>query len=501
MHETVAAGETATAQDLAARDDAVVQARTSTDEADLAFAGPVAHARALAAGELSASELLELSLSRIEAAQPTLNAFRCVRPEQARAEAAEADRRLAAGERAPLLGVPIAIKDDVDLAGEESRFGCRGSFRPKSEDCEAVRRLRAAGAVIVGKTHTPEIGQWPLTEGPEFGATRNPWHLDHTPGGSSGGAAAAVAAGLVSAAMGSDGAGSVRIPAAWTGLVGIKPQRGRISTWPDAEAFNGLTVLGPLTRTVADAALMLDVLSGSHPDDRHQPPPPSESYAQAAQREPGRLRIALSERIPFSGAPAKLDPRVRAAVTRLAEVLRDLGHEVVHDDPYYGLIGLPFMPRSTGGVNDWIARVPDPALLDPRTRSNARMGRLFKPLLGLARALEAPLHRQVGRVFHRVDVVLAPTTAKPPVRVGAIDDLAPWATDKVVVGACPYAWPWNVLGWPGINVPAGLTTEGLPLGAQLLGPANSESRLISLAAQLETVERWQERRPPLFATA
>jgi amidase len=501
MRETVTAEQANPASDATARDTAARNADTATRDAELAFAGPVAHAYALAAGEVSASELLELFLARIEAAQPTLNAFRCVRSESARAEAAEADRRLAAGERAPLLGVPIAIKDDVDIAGEESRFGCRGAFESKREDCEAVRRLRAAGAVIVGKTHTPEIGQWPLTEGPEFGATRNPWHLDHTPGGSSGGAAAAVAAGLVSAALGSDGAGSVRIPAAWTGLVGIKPQRGRISTWPDAEAFNGLTVLGPLTRTVADAALMLDVLSGAHPGDRHRPPPPREPYARAAQREPGRLRIALSERIPFSGAPAKLDPRVRAAVARLAELLRDLGHEVVRDDPYYGLIGIPFMPRSTGGVNDWIARVADPSLLDRRTHGNARTGRLLKPLLGLARALETPLHWQVGRVFRRVDVVLAPTTAKPPQRVGAIDGLASWATDKVVVGACPYAWPWNVLGWPGINIPAGLTAEGLPLGAQLLGPANSESRLISLAAQLERVEHWQERRPPLFATA
>lgn len=470
-----------------------------TKPEELAFAGAAVHARMLADGEISSSELVALSLARIEATQDTVNAFRCVRAEAARIEAQRADRRLAAGERLPLLGVPVAIKDDVDLAGEESRFGCRGSFTPKTEDCEAVRRLRSAGAVIVGKTHTPEIGQWPLTEGPEFGVTRNPWNLDHTPGGSSGGAAAAVAAGLASAAMGSDGAGSVRIPAAWTGLVGIKPQRGRVSTWPDAESFNGLTCFGPLTRTVADAALLLDVLSGDHPGDRHRPPLPHESYADAARAQPGRLRIALSERIPFSGAPAKLDPRIRAAVRRLATVLRELGHEVLHDDPAYGLIGLPFMPRSTGGVNDWIANVSEPALLDRRTRDNARTGRLLRPLLGLARALEGPLHRQVGRVFRRVDVVLAPTTAQPPIRVGAIDGLTSWATDKVVVAACPYAWPWNVLGWPGVNVPAGLTDDGLPMGAQLLGPANSESKLISLAAQLESVERWHEQRPPVLA--
>ncbi|HEV2998115.1 MAG TPA: amidase family protein, partial [Solirubrobacteraceae bacterium] len=231
----------------------------------LAFAGLGEQARMLAAGEVSSVELLELSLRRTAAVDGTLGAFRCVREERARAEAAEADRRLAGGERLPLLGVPVAIKDDIDIAGEESRFGCAGGFQIKDEDCEAVRRLKDAGAVIVGKTNTPELGQWPFTEGPAFGVTRNPWNADHTPGGSSGGAAAAVAAGLVPAALGSDGAGSVRIPAAWSGLVGIKPQRGRISTWPDPDAFNGLTCLGPLTRTVADAALLLDVVSGSHP--------------------------------------------------------------------------------------------------------------------------------------------------------------------------------------------------------------------------------------------
>jgi amidase len=477
-----------------------VSDRAPAPSAELAFAGVAEHARMLAAGEVSARELVELSLRRVEASEEALNAFRCVRTEGARADAAEADRRRAKGERAPLLGVPVAIKDDVDLAGEESRFGCPGNFAPRACDCESVRRLKQAGAVIVGKTNTPELGQWPFTESTAHGATRNPWSLEHTPGGSSGGAAAAVAAGLVSAAVGSDGAGSVRIPAAWTSLVGIKPQRGRISTWPDAEAFHGLTCLGPLTRTVGDGALMLDVLSGSHPGDRHRPPPPAEPYAVAATRAPGRLRIGLSLRIPFSLAPAKLDGRVRAAVERIAEVLRGLGHEVVREDPAYRLIGVTFMPRSMAGLREWTGRVPDPSLLDERTLNNARMGRLFGgPVLALAKALERPLHRQVGRIFKRVDVVLAPTTAKPPERIGAIDGLGHWDTDKVVVGACPYAWPWNVLGWPGVNVPAGLTEQGLPLGASLLGPANSESRLISLAAQLEQAEGWQRRRPPLFA--
>ena len=467
----------------------------------LAFAGLRRQAELVATGAASSAELVEAALARIDDAQPDLNAFRVIRPREARAEAAEADARRAAGERAPLLGVPIAIKDDMDLAGQATAFGCEGEFARKVADGEVARRLRAAGAVIVGKTTSPEFGQWPITEGPAFGATRNPWNLDHTPGGSSGGSAAAVAAGLVPAALGSDGAGSVRIPAAWTHLVGIKPQRGRISTWPDPEAFQGLTCIGPLARTVDDAALLLDAVAGAHPGDRHIPRPPGEPFAESARRgDPGRLRIALSFRIPFSAAPSKLDARVRAATQRLAGVLEGLGHEIVEADPAYGLMGATFIPRSMVGLRDWSRRVPDVALLDERTRHNIALGRwVGGPVLALARALERPLRAQVGRIFRRADVVLAPTTAAPPLPIGSIDGLGGWATDKVIVGACPYAWPWNVLGWPGVNVPAGLTPEGLPLGAQLLGPGGSEPRLIALAAQLERVERWHELRPPYAA--
>jgi amidase len=476
----------------------------SSSDADadgVAFAGLRHQAELVASGQVSSAELVEGALARIGAAQPDLNAFRVVRAEAARAEAAAADRRRAAGEAAPLLGVPIAIKDDMDLAGEATAFGCAGTFDGKAADGEVARRLRAAGAVIVGKTTSPEFGQWPVTEGPAFGATRNPWNLNHTPGGSSGGSAAAVAAGLVPAAVGSDGAGSVRIPAAWTGLIGIKPQRGRVSTWPDPEAFQGLTCIGPLARTVEDAALLLDAVSGAHPGDRHIPAPPEEPFAETARRaEPGRLRIALSFRIPFSAAPARLDARVRAATQRLAAVLEGLGHEIVEADPAYGLMGATFLPRSMVGLRDWSRRVPDVALLDPRTRHNVALGRwVGGPLLAAARALERPLRAQVGRVFRRVDVILAPTTAQPPLPIGSIDGLGGWATDKVIVGACPYTWPWNVLGWPGVNVPAGVTADGLPLGAQLLGPGGSESLLVALAAQLERVERWQDRRPPYAA--
>ncbi len=421
-----------------------------------------------------------------------------MRAEAAIEEAEAADRRRSDGEQLPLLGVPLAIKDDLDLAGETTAFGCRGTFERKSADAEAVRRLRGAGAVIVGKTNTPELGQWPITEGPAFGVTRNPWNPQHTPGGSSGGAAAAVAAGLVPAALGSDGLGSVRIPAAWTDLIGIKPQRGRISTWPDPEAFNGLTCIGPLARTVLDAALLLDAASGNDPRDFHHPRPPAEPYALSAERaDPGRrLRVALSLRAAWAPLPRHLEPVVRTAVERVAGMIEGLGHQVARADPSYGLLGVGVLPRSIAGVATWTKRVPDQALLDPRTREAARLGRVLSgPLLRVGRALERPMGAQVGAIFRRFDVVLTPTTGEPPLPIGTLDGLSGWETDKRMLAACPYTWPWNVLGWPGISVPAGFTGDGLPIGAQLLGPQGSESLLIALAAQLEAVERWHERRP------
>ncbi|MFV2172062.1 amidase [Actinomadura sp. LOL_016] len=450
------------------------------------------HLAALDTGRASARELVQEALDAIDATRGTLNAFRRVRADAALAEADAADRRRKAGAHAPLLGVPVAIKDDIDIAGEPTAFGCAGDFPARRDDCEAVRRLKAAGAVIVGKTTTPEIGQWPITEGPAFGITRNPWDLDRTPGGSSGGAAAAVAAGIVPVALGSDAGGSVRIPAAWTHLVGIKPQRGRIPL-PDESACHGLTALGPLARTVADAALLLDALAGDRPDG------PAPSYAACAGRDPGRLRIAVSLRAPFSGHPARLDPRIGDAVERLAAVLESLGHQVEHADPDYGAAGLSFLPRATAGVRDWTRRMPRTAVVDPRTRAKAATARVLGgPVLRTARALERPLRERIGGIFRHYDVVLAPTTAQPAPGVGAIDGLGSRATDRLVVAACPYAWVWNVVGWPAVNVPAGFVDDRLPVGATLLGPADGEPVLISLAAQLEAVRGWHRRYPPTF---
>ena len=458
--------------------------------------GLAADARRLAAGEVSARELVEYALGRIEC--DTLGAFRVARPEAALAEADEADRWQ--GERPPLLGVPVAIKDDTDLAGETTPYGSRGDHLPKTEDGELVRRLREAGAIIVGKTTTSEFGQWPTGDTAAYGIVRNPWNPEYTPGGSSAGSAAAVASGMVSAAVGSDGAGSVRIPAAWTGLVGLKPQRGRISTWPHLDPFYGITVAGPLARTVEDTALLLDVLTGNHPDDIHRPPAPKEPYARVAARDPGPLRVALSFRTPF-GVPGKVDEDIRAAVLRLAGILTDLGHQVFSADPSYGAIGLSFLPRGTTGVADWLESVPN-AAPEIATRTEARLGRhIGRRLLPVARRAEPHLRRRIGKIFERADVVLTPTTAQLPLRAGALQGRGWWESGNLSTAACPFCWAWNVLGWPGISVPAGLSGTGLPIGAQFLGRENDEATLLMLASQLEAAENWPDRRPFNPATA
>lgn len=455
--------------------------------------GLAAQAELLAHGDVSAKELVEHALSRI-ADQESLGAFRVVRWDAARAEAAEADRRLAQGERLPLLGVPVAIKDDTDLAGETTPFAVLGAHRPATEDAEVVRRLRAAGAIIVGKTTTCELGLWPFSESPGFGCARNPWNPQYTPGGSSGGSAAAVAAGMVAGAVGSDGAGSVRIPAAWTGLVGIKPQRGRISGFPHIDSFNGLTVWGPLARSVGDAALLLDVLTGSRPEDAFRLDPPLTPFAEAARRPPGRLRIAVSFRTAF-GVPNKLDPEIREAVLQLARLARSLGHKVYPADPDYGLVGLGLIARGTTAVAEMLDAIPE-AKPERRTEIEARIGRLAgRRMLPLARRMDPRLRHRIGRVFQHADVVLTPTTAQPPMRVRALQDAGYQRTQSASAAACPYAWPWNVLGWPGVNVPAGFHANGLPIGAQLLGHDSDEATLISLAAQLEAAAGWTERQP------
>lgn len=460
--------------------------------------GLAEQARALREREVGACELVEAALERAERSQETLNAFRVICREEALSAAEEADRRLAEGELAPLLGVPVAIKDDVDFAGQTTPFGCGGG-RAAERDAEVVRRLREAGAIPIGKTHAPEVGQWHFTETPLHGATRNPWNTDHTPGGSSGGAAAVVAGGIVPAAVGSDGAGSIRIPAAWTGLVGLKPQRGRVSTWPDPEAFNGLSCYGPLARSAADAALLLDAVQGNVPADLHRPAPPAEPFVEAAAREPEPLRVAISFATPI-GLSNKVHAEHRAAIEAFGERLGQLGHEVFPADPDYGMVGAALIPRGMAGLEAWLrAHGEDRSSLESRTRTHARFGRALSGLpLRLSRAAEPTLRRRAGRIFDRCDVVLTPATAMPPPRIGALAGRGYWATSTTASATCPFAFAWNVVGWPAISVPAGLTSDGLPIGAQILGRESDEATLLSLAGQVErTAGGWPEA-PPAF---
>jgi amidase len=470
------------------------------DATDLAFAGVARQAQLIAAGEISSRELVDLYLERIARLDPRLNAFRLVFAERARLEAEQADGRRGAGGERPLLGVPLAVKDDIDVAGEVTAMGTNAREVPAPADAEVVRRLRAAGAVIIGKTNVPELVMWPFTESATFGATRNPWDRQRAPGGSSGGSAAAVAAGLVGGALGSDGAGSVRIPAAWCGLFGMKPQRGRVSLAPRARAWHGLSVNGVLTRGVADTALLLDLGAGATAVDQDSAAPPAVPFSQAAATPPGRLRIAFSRCTP-PGAISRLDEAAGRALDDTVELLRSLGHVLEERDPDYGPGAIPaVLVRYLRGIHDDALAMPHPERLERRTRGMARLGGLIPAgLLEQALAAEGQFARRLNRVFEEHDVLLTPATASPPPPIGQLEGRgAPW-TLIAVAAMVPFNGVWNVTGQPAASVPGPWGADGLPRGVQLVGRAADEGTLLSLAAQIEAERPWAQRRPPEFS--
>ena len=457
---------------------------------EVAFAGAAEQARLLADGAITAPALLDTYLDRINRLNPVLRAYRVVLEDSARAEAADAQRRLDAGERLPLLGVPIAIKDDVDVAGEVTTMGTGAHGPAKDRDAEVVRRLRAAGAVILGKTMVPEMCIWPFTESLTFGATRNPWDVGRTPGGSSGGSAAAVAAGLAAVALGSDGGGSIRIPSTWCGLFGIKPQRDRVPLAPHDGAWNGLSVNGPIARTVADAALFLDVTTAM--------PAPAGGFVGAAARAPGRLRIALSTKVP-PPLIAAVGTAQRQAVRDAGVLLRELGHHVVMRDPDYPVTAtLTMLARYLRGVRDDVALMPSPQRLEPRTREFVRLGGLFSDRrIAATHAAEERIRARVLSIFDDVDVVITPGTATGPSRIGAYQRRGAVATLLLVGQRVPFQQMFNVTGQPAAVVPWGLDSDGLPLSIQLVGRPSDEATLLSLSAQIEGARPWARRRPPV----
>jgi amidase len=470
------------------------------DALELAYAGIARQAELIAAGEVSSRELVDLYLERIARLDPRLNAFRVVFAERARLEADQADARRGAGGERLLLGVPIAVKDDIDVAGAPTAWGSNATEGAAPADAEVVRRLRESGAVIIGKTNVPELTIWPFPESANFGATRNPWDLERAPGGSSGGSAAAVAAGLVGAALGSDGAGSIRIPAAWCGLFGLKPQRGRVSLAPRARAWHGLSVDGVLTRRVLDTALFHDVASGTTAVDEDSAPAPAVPFAQSAATPPPRLRIAYSTRLP-PGMIARLDGDAARAVRETVELLGSLGHDVSERDPDYGLGGMPeLLTRYLRGIHDDARGVAHPERLERRTKGMARLGALIPPaLLRRSLANEAEFTRRMNGVLEDHDVLITPATATPPPRVGQLQGRGAIWTLNAVAAMVPFNGFWNVTGQPAASVPAGFGSDGLPRAVQIVGRLNDEATLLSLAGQIEAERPWAHARPAAFS--
>jgi amidase len=460
------------------------------DPRDLAYTGAAEQARLLADGTITAPALLEVYLDRIARLDGELRSYRVVLADSARREAAAAQDRLDAGERLPLLGVPIAIKDDVDVAGEVTTYGTSAHGPARTEDAEVVRRLRAAGAVILGKTSVPELMIWPFTETLTFGATTNPWNTDFAPGGSSGGSGAAVAAGLAALALGSDGMGSIRIPSTWCGLFGVKPQRDRVPLAPHDGAWCGLSVNGPIARTVADAALFLDVTAANAPEG---------GFAAAAARAPGRLRIALSTKVP-PPLTARVGRAQRAAVEDAGALLRELGHDVVDRDPDYppSAVYGQALPRYFRGVHDDVEALPRPERLDRRTRTFARLGGLVSQRrLAAMRAAEADVTARINTIFDDVDVLITPGTATGPSPIGAYQRRGAISTLTLVAARTPFQAIFNVTGQPAAVVPWGLDGNGIPTSVQLVGRPFDEATLLALGAQIESARPWAHRRPPV----
>jgi amidase len=470
-------------------------------DSDLLFKPATELADLVRLGEVSARELTELALDRIEADEQGLNAFTVVDRDGALATA----DAIGSGDERPFAGVPIAIKDlSVATAGLRVSGGSDlyGEYTP-DYDAHVVRRIRDAGFVIVGKAAAPELGIVPVTEPRRFGPTRNPWNTDHTPGGSSGGSAAAVAGGLVPIAHGSDGGGSIRIPAACCGLVGLKVSRGRISRGPDqGESF--LSVDGVLSRTVADTAAALDLLAGYERGDASWAPPPFEPFSETAGRAPGSLRVALMLE---AGVDVELDPQAERAARETASLLESLGHHVeevsapvqfeqlidMFTDLWAAMVSLGVMfgelVSGTQASDDNIEALT--MALHRRALETASSSYLRSTTL-LQRVARGAVEWS-----SQFDLVLTPALATRPLRVGELDTCAPdpMATFQASSNFTPYTPFVNVTGQPAISLPMYEGDDGLPLAVQLIGPPVSEGLLLSVAAQLEAEARWFERRP------
>ncbi len=474
---------------------------------DLMFRPASELAGMVRAGELSARELVQHSLERIEELNPELNAFVEIDAERALAAADE----VRPGDERPFAGVPTAIKNNRPVSGLRLTYGCSPmkDFRVQ-HDHNVTRRLKRAGFIVVGSTTLPEYGILPTTEARLFGPTRNPWDLERTPGGSSGGAAAAVASGMLPVAHGNDGGGSIRIPAACCGLVGLKPQRGRISAAPEL-GESSLGIDGMLTRTVADTAAILDVLAGYETGDATWAPSPAEPFAAAAARgwetRPPALRIATTTLPPIPDAA--IDPMATGAVSEAAELLRALGHEVEEVQPpwqidgvreLFGAVFCTHIGLSIAFSGIVAGRELTAEDMEPMSWAIFSMVRKLNAVDGFGASVRLQAFtRQLVEFLEPYDVLLTPALAERPLELGTLDTAAPNPMDTFTRSGLftPFTPVFNASGQPGISLPLFHGEDGLPLAVQLVGRPAGEGTLLALATQLEAARPWAARRPEL----
>ncbi len=463
------------------------------EQIDLVLAGAAQQARLVREKVVSARELVEATLRQIDALDPALNAYRVVLAETALEQAKQFDSLPRPTSTMALIGVPVAIKDDTDVAGEITAWGSSAYGPPKEHDAEVVARLRRAGAIIVGKTNVSELTAWPWTSSKSWDVTRNPWDVTRTPGGSSGGSAAAAATGMCGVALGSDGAGSVRYPAALTGLVGFKPQRGRIPLGSQhADGWQGLLAYGSLSRTVVDAALFLDATSD---------PSMHRRSVEMLDSPAERLRIAVSFGAP-PGSMIRVSAERRAAVEEMAELLRSLGHQVIEREITYTRRAMRNATvRYFAGVHDDVASVEQPERLERTTRRLARLGGIIPGfVVARSRRTETELAASINEIFDHADVVLTPIAATAPPLISGTTNLG---VVRSLLASNNGAWamPWNAIGQPSITVPAGLDANGLPLSVQLCGRRDDDETLLRVALQIESARPWAHLRPPCVTEA
>ncbi len=446
----------------------------------------VALAAAVRQGEVTPAELVEATFRRLETVEPELNAF----------VTTWHDEPLDTLPDGPFTGVPIAIKDLTDTRGIRTTYSCRAfAEHVPTHDPAIVRRIREAGFVIIGKTNTPEFGSTAVTESALNGACRNPWDLSRTPGGSSGGAAAHVAAGVLPLAHGSDGAGSIRIPASCCGLFGLKPSRGRVSGSPHGDGGLPLSQGGPLAWTVRDAAAFLDVIAGYEPGDSVRLGAPPRPFAEEVGAPPGRLRIAVTTESPLGHS---VDPPCAAAAADAATLLAELGHDVIEATPAWTEEGLFARFEVLWRVGPPLYGVPADQL-EPLNRALAEAAFTTSAMEYVTSVLSLQAYaRRVMAFWNDVDVVLTPTLAKLPVPIGwVLESDDPWDSFDRAAEFTPFTAVANLTGQPAVSVPFSVA-DGLPVGIQLLGRASDEATLLRLSAQIEEARPWIDRTPPLF---